>query len=214
GYGVSPMPNVPVYYPPPPRRPLLSPEAKSTLGNFLKWTMLMGLVILIVIVGINALSSAFGDARPAAPAPTGATGPTPTQESAAATPAPGGPTFAPTGADKQVVNRQQPKVNVDSMIAEATGVIEKATNEDFDTRRQELWEKASKIYATAATSSPADTDRINRAAIDTFVQSATYSANNGRSARAREALYQAQAFTKGQDEDYQKIRQALKLLGG
>jgi len=211
--GASPIGPVPVYYPPPPRRPMISAEAKATMGNLVKWTLIVGLILLIVLTGINALSSAFADAQRPARAAPGSSSP-----AASTSPAPpsGGAVSTGGGAPAQAPPIQQPnrpKVDVPAILNQAQEAVDRAVIEDFDTRRGELWEQAAKLFAKAATESPADAEAVNRAAVESFLNAANLLAQNGRPARAREALCQAQAFTKGMDDEYAKIRQALKYLG-
>lgn len=201
--GVSPVQPVPVYYPPPPRRPIISAEAKATMGNLFKWTIIVGLMLLIVLVGINALSSAVADAqRQPRVAPRSSASPVtaPAASRGPARVADGGP--------------GRPAIDVPATLRQAQETVARAMNEDFDKRRGELWEEAASLYAKAATESPADADMVNRTAVETFLSAADYLAQGGERTRAREALYQAQAFTRGMDDEYAKIRAALDSLGG
>ncbi|HVL40134.1 MAG TPA: serine/threonine-protein kinase [Fimbriimonadaceae bacterium] len=52
-------PQVPIYYPPPPRQPLLKPETKRFLGRLFLTVMIMGTLFALVIVGINSISVAI-----------------------------------------------------------------------------------------------------------------------------------------------------------
>jgi eukaryotic-like serine/threonine-protein kinase len=58
GPGMPGMPQVPIYYPPPPRQPLFKPETKVFLGRLLTTVIIMGTLFVLVLVGINSLSVA------------------------------------------------------------------------------------------------------------------------------------------------------------
>ncbi len=53
--GLGPM--VPVYYPPPPRRPLVKPETKRFMGRLLLTFLIMGTLFALIIVAINSLAT-------------------------------------------------------------------------------------------------------------------------------------------------------------
>lgn len=48
--------NPPIYYPPPPRQPLLKPETKQFFGKLTIALLIMGALFGLIIVGINAIS--------------------------------------------------------------------------------------------------------------------------------------------------------------
>jgi serine/threonine-protein kinase len=56
--GIQPPANMPIYYPPPPRVPLVKPETRVFLGRLLVTLMVMGTLIALILVGINALGVA------------------------------------------------------------------------------------------------------------------------------------------------------------
>lgn len=49
------MLQVPVYYPPPPRQPLLKPETKMFLGRLFVTFVVLGTLFTLVLVGVNAM---------------------------------------------------------------------------------------------------------------------------------------------------------------
>jgi serine/threonine-protein kinase len=51
--------NVPVYYPPPPRQPLIKPETKQFFGKLFVSLIIMGSLFALILVGINGLSKAL-----------------------------------------------------------------------------------------------------------------------------------------------------------
>jgi serine/threonine-protein kinase len=59
-----PLPNnIPIYYPPPPRAPLLKPETKVFLGRLFLTLAVVGTLVALIIVGIDALSKAASRAE-------------------------------------------------------------------------------------------------------------------------------------------------------
>lgn len=48
--------NVPVYYPPPPRQPLIKPETKQFIGKLFVSLLVIGALFGLIIVGINTIS--------------------------------------------------------------------------------------------------------------------------------------------------------------
>lgn len=58
-----PQPGYPVYYPPPPRPPLVSAETKAFMAKLVLTTIVMGTLFALVIVAVNAISSALHNYR-------------------------------------------------------------------------------------------------------------------------------------------------------
>lgn len=56
--GGASLPMVPVYYPPPPRRPLVKPETKRFMGRLFLTFLVMGTLFALIIVAINSLAAA------------------------------------------------------------------------------------------------------------------------------------------------------------
>ncbi len=201
GYGTAPIQPVPVYYPPPPRRPLISPETKMILASLFKWVVILGLIFLIVVFGINALSSASSSsARPElrsnsarltedVPVPTGR-----------------------SSATGQSVEPDKPSVDVKSLLSQAQAKIDLALTEDFGARRQEEWEAASRLYAQAATAVPRREMEIKETACNAFIEAAIKCVAGNDQVRAREALYKAQSFSVS-PEATEQIRTMLRQLG-
>jgi hypothetical protein len=50
-------PPVPVYYPPPPRQPLLKPETKAFLAKLMLTLVLMGTLLALILATVNALGN-------------------------------------------------------------------------------------------------------------------------------------------------------------
>lgn len=58
-----PQPGYPVYYPPPPRPPLMSAETKAFLMKLMLTTVVIGTLFALVIVAVNAISTALQNYR-------------------------------------------------------------------------------------------------------------------------------------------------------
>lgn len=52
-------PNVPVYYPPPPRQPLIKPETKQFFGKLMISLVIIGSLFGLILAGINGISKAL-----------------------------------------------------------------------------------------------------------------------------------------------------------
>ncbi len=53
------LPQVPIYYPPPPRRPMIKPETKHFLGRLALTLLIMGTLLGLIIVGLGSFSTAY-----------------------------------------------------------------------------------------------------------------------------------------------------------
>jgi eukaryotic-like serine/threonine-protein kinase len=51
--------NIPIYYPPPPRQPLIRPETKQFFGKLFVSLLIMGSLFALILVGINGISQAL-----------------------------------------------------------------------------------------------------------------------------------------------------------
>jgi len=59
-----PLPNnIPIYYPPPPRKPLLKPETKVFLGRLFLTLAVVGTLVALALVGIDAMTKAYSRAE-------------------------------------------------------------------------------------------------------------------------------------------------------
>jgi len=54
---------IPIYYPPPPRQPLLKPETRHTLGRVFMATLVLGTLIAVILVAVTQLSRAIQSMR-------------------------------------------------------------------------------------------------------------------------------------------------------
>jgi serine/threonine protein kinase len=55
--------QVPIYYPPPPRPPLMKPETRVFLGRLFVSLLVMGTLLALIIVGVNSISIAMQRAK-------------------------------------------------------------------------------------------------------------------------------------------------------
>lgn len=59
--GMGGLTNVPIYYPPPPRQPLLKPETKQTMGRVFTALVLIGTLVALVLVLVTSLSKVLSN---------------------------------------------------------------------------------------------------------------------------------------------------------
>ena len=63
--GAQGLPQVPIYYPPPPRRPMVSQETKDFFTRFFLTFLIVGLFFALVVYAIIAITNAADKPRPA-----------------------------------------------------------------------------------------------------------------------------------------------------
>ncbi len=63
GPSMAPPNSIPIYYPPPPRAPLLKPETSAFLKKLCLTFMLIGTLVLLILVALGALSDSISNAR-------------------------------------------------------------------------------------------------------------------------------------------------------
>jgi serine/threonine-protein kinase len=63
GPSMLPPGNIPIYYPPPPRLPLIKPETTSFLKRVVMTFLIVGTLFLLLLIGINALVSGISNAK-------------------------------------------------------------------------------------------------------------------------------------------------------
>lgn len=56
--GPMPLPQIPIYYPPPPRQPLMKPETKHFLGRLFLTLLVVGTLLALVFVGLSSIGTA------------------------------------------------------------------------------------------------------------------------------------------------------------
>ena len=134
--GSSPgFPPIPIYYPPPPRRPLISPEVKAFFGRMFIAFLVIGTILALAVVAVQGFSKAMErmeqNQGKAAPMRT--------------PPAPVQPVQNTNSAPAQEPARTSPPVVVSTepprRITIGPGVDEAAAKEHFDKAMQLIGEK-------------------------------------------------------------------------
>jgi len=204
GQPQMPVGQVPVYYPPPPRRPILKPETKQFFIRFFIAIIVIGTVFGLIIAAIKSLADVVQQ----------------TPESPRSVP--GGSMMPndrrmPGSRDSRIPSGGTPgsgAVDVAGQIGEAEAVIRLAMTEDFDVRRQELWMQSTVMFSEAMARTPQASNMIRVSAVNAYFSAATELQAAGQRQRAREALYRARGFAASDEVLNAQISQMLDQLGG
>ncbi len=232
----QPYQPIPVYYPPPPKAPLLRPETKLLLGRMVVVFLLVSLLFGLVIAGINYMAGVASAPHTAAPparalAPPGQPGssqatkgsePSPTSSDTiraerlvrdARTLAEAGDLDGAEKAYRQAV--QLAPSRPDYLGAMAAFYVRAAPLKRNPEERADCWKKASDAWAmqAAATKNPGDRDAIKQAAATSLYNAAVAMSENHDNAAARDLLYQARSFAPPGSPAAYKIEEFLRSLG-
>lgn len=152
----APIP-VPVYYPPPPRKPLFKAETLETLKNIFLVAVFLGLITWLILSALSALGRSSGSAARTAPSPVAEVPPqaAPTEISVA-----NQPTKANDAVNGAIVKDAAPATQVDAaaLIDQGKQKVAEAAREDFATRKGELMAEAHAAFAKAIDADPAKKD--------------------------------------------------------
>lgn len=190
GGGFAPPPQIPVYYPPPPRKLItINPDVVATLGRFVVALVVIGLVIGLIIFVVNALGEAgtrFTNQRSQnASIPfVRTTPPVPRRTDVGS--APSEPVSQPPRAP------QSP--TADRLLSEAVQLIRSGASQSSIELRTEDWRAANSRLTDAIRSSPGRVAEIKSVASAEYQSAAREMEEQGNREGARAALYQAIAF--------------------
>ena len=175
----APAPTqVPVYYPPPPRTPLIKPEYRQAVVKFFIAVLLIGATIGFVILVINALSNSVpaGASGEAAPGPRFAFGtaadvppatdlPESTRPDSAAGSAGGGlvensssgavrdagagPTVSPARSSSDSRGRAAPTGSTEALMRQGADAVTTAAGTSSPSLRMNLWTQADGLFTEA-----------------------------------------------------------------
>lgn len=215
GYGSLPTgAQVPVYYPPPPRQPLFKAETRAFMGRFFVVFLILGTLVVLMVVGINAISEAAkdlpsGGAASAAGAP--GAGAVSGSESGGAPVGAGAGESVSAGAEPVETGEEAaaPPFDLEGTLAEADQFVVAGEQEDMNARRRENWSQADQRYVAAMTYAPDETGRIRQRAVNAYVASAERLYQNGRTDAARQALLRAEGLAIGDSRLKQQISDYL-----
>ena len=215
--GGSPTGQVPVYYPPPPRQPLLKPEHKRGIANFFIAVLLIGATIGFVILVISALTNTLPsrtasneEAQP--PLTTEQLPPAVSNEAqnpTASAPRPAGNRTAAPPVDTAL------SVDVAELVAQAEGNIDLAAETESPGMRLQLYSDADVLYSQAIDASPdANKVQMSLRASNKYVSVGNSLIQVGQRERAREAYRRAKGYAQVDPELLSQIDLALEQLGG
>jgi len=182
---------VPIYYPPPPRQPLLSANAKDTMRRFAWAVAVIGLLFALVIFAIQALGQNLSGSRLA-----------PAKESRV----PEARTESSRAIPLQENRISDPEPTPDSGLTAADYVrlggdeVRQAANEPEVNERLRHWNQSATYFSRAIEASPQDTDEICRTACQNYLAVCDYAMVAGYTTIAWEAINQAKGFTNGNSE--------------
>ncbi len=218
-YQGQPTGQVPVYYPPPPRQPLLKPEHKQGIANFFIAVLLIGATIGFVILVINALTnSATGAKNQAEPVASTETNPTTTNPDLPANaggPAPIGSNPSPSVPNVQEQPARRPE-DIAALMTQGEFQAAMAAYSDSPGLRTEMYTAADNTFAKAIDAATDDTTRreLSYRAVDAYVSLAQDLMRQGDNARAREAYRRAKGYASVDPKLMAEIDKSIDQLGG
>ena len=217
-YQAPPPGQVPVYYPPPPRQPLIKPEHKQGIANFFIAVLLIGAVIGFVILVLNALTETepgqpvFGDGS--GPVETGG----PIGEPLPIAPNNGRPSQPYSNRATETVPQSSSAtpVDIEGLMAAGEWQVAMAAATESPGLRVEQYSQADQSFASAISGARTDTQRrsLSLRAATIYVDVAQEQIVRGEFARAREAYRRAKGFAQVDPALMTEIDQAIESLGG
>lgn len=211
----------PVYYPPPPRRPLFTPNPeaiKLTIKGVLLLLFLVAFVgLIIVALQQFGMGNQTGNGVQGGRSPTASSG-GPSLES-------GGPSSVNSEAlaPQPPVNQASPDSNdpssqdqsasADALYATAERFAIEASREPIDADRRRLWNDASSSYLKAAQADPRRSLVIRTNAVQSLLLIGEALAQEGNLRRAREAAQAADGVAVGIPNLQQAASEALARYG-
>jgi serine/threonine-protein kinase len=169
--------QVPVYYPPPPRKPLFKAETLDIMKNILLAVVSLGLVTWLILAAINVLGqkSVSSSASPAVEVANreAVQASQPTSQEL--------PKLSDTVNGAIVKDAPKPaSVDAEALIAEGKQKVDEAVREDFATRKGEIMAEAHGKFAQAIDADPARKEDRRQLVFAFFLQmvDASLKANN------------------------------------
>lgn len=210
--GTPPTGQVPVYYPPPPKTPLLKPEHKQGIANFFIAVLLIGAVIGFVILVINALTGpkegfpslqppSDGEQQPliGGQQPTGASG--------------GNASVQPN--ENVEPGGSLPARDIAGLMTQAEMNANLAGFSDSPNLRANMYAEADRLFSEAIdAAAPADRNELRSRAVNTYTSIGQAWITQHDNARAREAYRRAKGFAGYDPVLMQVIDQTIEDLGG
>ncbi|MBX3112997.1 MAG: protein kinase [Fimbriimonadaceae bacterium] len=210
-----PPAQIPVYYPPPPRRQIISPEALTNLGRLLMAFVIIGALCGLLIFGIRLLSDAGTELTNRVPAqrvtkPTD-TNPPASQPENRTTPNNSSPPPVNDSSSATTENTV-PQGDPSQLIFEAESLVDEGTAASTARIRNEKWRQANEKFRDAIQLDKGQENQIKTKAYNRYVTASNQLASLGANAGAREALYQALGYANTNAEQA-NVEARLRQLG-
>lgn len=207
-----PPAQIPVYYPPPPRRHIVSPETWTNLGRLVMIFVIIGAICGLLIFGIRLLSDAGSELtnrvptpKSSAPAQSNPPASQPTKPTTNNSVAP--PTTQPE------TNQVVPQGDPSQLIFEAESLVDEGAGASTARIRNEKWRQANEKFRDAIQLDLNREDEIKRSAYNRYVTASNQLASFEDRVAAREALYQAIGYAIT-DADQASLESRIRELGG
>ena len=218
--------QVPAYYPPPPKQPLLKPATKQFLIRFMVALIVIATIFALILVGIQSLAEIVKQGNPAADVPkvrrphglepTGTKAPPVVASDRASQPnrQPNQPNSVREQQSPPPTTPTEEPYDVFQAIAEAKAVVRLAMAESFSERRQELWAQSAEMFSKAMADAPYQSERTRNEAVQSYLTAAGELRNANLPRQAREALYRARGFAATDEVLTGEIARQIDELGG
>lgn len=200
----GPLPQVPGYYPPPPRRPLISPAAKVFLLRLLLATLVAGTLVGLIILAIQSLVNVAQENQ--APQPRVAQGSPaiPSQPGVVAPP-------FPSAAPGQAPAAQGP--TREELVATGQDIARLAASQPIDDVRTTQWQQSQEAFMNAVSADPSRSGQTRAEAVNFYMALASDLASRGENRIARQALQQAEGLAVTDPQLLAAVNQAQATLG-
>lgn len=215
--GPPPIPGVtgvgfPVYYPPPPRRPLMTinPETVKFLVRLVLAIAISVTLVALVISLLKHLAELPEARQVSISSPTRATSVQPRPFTS-----PDAGAFRTSEPSAQPASQTPPPsaASVDELWATGVRMAQEAAQEPLDADRRRLWNDASTAFLEAAAADPRRSASVRQGAVRTLLDIAEGLASQGNLRRAREAAQAADGVAAGSPELQQTASEALARYG-
>ncbi|MDI9634665.1 serine/threonine-protein kinase [Kamptonema cortianum] len=214
--GLAPPPQVPVYYPPPPRKPWVSQETKGFFGRLFLAFLFVASLAAVVIYGLDQIgrsvresssNGAANQSRQSNPSQSSGTAapPAAVAESRTNSPVPDSPATSTGGSSASS------GLTYDQLIQAADQLVLDGARADVAMFRRDSWKEASQLYTSAIDVSPSPR-QVKAHAANQFCDAAELLIAAGDQQGAREVLYNAQAFSDSDARVQARIANLLAIV--
>lgn len=211
-----PPAQIPVYYPPPPRRHIISPETWTNLGRLLMAFLIIGALCGLLIFGIRLLSDAGTELTNRVPTPKVTTPNSQTQPNTQPNNSAPKNNSSPPPANETTSTSNEslvPQGDPSQLIFEAESLVDEGTAASTARIRNEKWRQANERFRDAIQMDKSQENQIKTKAYNRYVTASNQLASIAANAGAREALYQALGYANTNAEQA-NVETRIRELGG